>query len=315
LKNKVKKSNPYAHLQLRQQIYLECRAMAEFALAKGRPVPAEFIATIECFVDDTVPGSEPSVRTELELSDLVSVHNELSNRLQPATPQTILLLDIEQEAHSWIKFLGPVGLVRQLMIATLVSLAIFVGVVLSPAINDQGGNIFTLNGLPLFLNLLFFLSAAGLGASFSGLYTANKFITAGVFDPTHKASYWIRFLLGLVSGLMLAVLISEEAMAGHEFLEDGVIRPLLAIVGGFSADLLYTLLNRMVETLKSLFQGSASQQVENETQAVQMRFNNELEKTKMGLQQELVNFQQELDAEGTSEAKDKLQTLMKKLHQ
>ena len=40
-------------------------------------------------------------------------------------------------------------------------------------------------------------------------------------------------------------------------LSKGIVRPLLAILGGFSADLFYTFLNRMVETFKSLFETNA----------------------------------------------------------
>ena len=44
--------DPYAGVQLRQQIYLECRAMAEFALAKGKSIPAGTVTTIESFADE-----------------------------------------------------------------------------------------------------------------------------------------------------------------------------------------------------------------------------------------------------------------------
>ena len=133
------------------------------------------------------------------------------------------------------------------------------------------GTIFSLDGIPLLLNLFLYVSAAGLGASFAGLYKANQYITNGTFDPAYSASYWIRFFLGLISGLMLAVLISKNTMEGITLLEDGVIRPLLGIVGGFSADLLYTFLSRMVESLKSLFEGSVKQAVDLKVQEMQAR--------------------------------------------
>lgn len=327
---KEKIVNPYGGLQLPQQIYMECRAMAEFALSKGLAVPPKAITTIEEFSDvmtankateDGAPlnemptGASTQMVPKRDLPELVSVHQTLSRLVQPATPQTILLLDMEQESDRRFKFLGPVGLVRQMMLAALASLIIFVGVVLTPYINDQGGNIFTMSGITLFLNLLFYMSAAGLGAAFSALYKANEFIVAGVFDPAYQASYWIRFFLGLISGLLLAIVISEKAMAGNDFLEDGVVRPLLAIVGGFSADLLYTFLNRMVETLKSVFQGSAQQQVEAKTQAVQSRLQGDLERTKLGFQQELVNLQQDLGADVSPKLKEKLSALMSKVGQ
>lgn len=308
---RVNRRNPYGGIQLRQQIYLECRAMAEFAMAKGKAIPPGTVATIESFVDEESENDEyiPTISKEQDVGRLVTVHGQLAAIVEPATPQTILLLDVEQETPSVIKFLGPVGLVRQLMVAALISLVVFIAIVLSPDINDQGGNIFTLSGLPLLLNLLFYLSAAGLGASFAALYKANQYITTGTYDPAHQASYWIRFILGLISGLMLAVLISENAMKGTDFLEEGVIRPLLAILGGFSADLLYTVLNRLVEAMKSLFQGSAKQLVETKTQEIQARLGAQLGKARMKAQQELMKFQQQM-GEVSPELKEKFNALI-----
>jgi hypothetical protein len=154
------------------------------------------------------------------------------------------------------------------MIAGLISLMMFIGIALFAEVNSAGGNILQSNGWALLLNLLFYISAARLGASFSRLYKANSYITNGTFDPTYQASYWIRFFLGLISGLIMAVFISEEAFDAanteSKFLEDGIVRPLLAILGGFSADLAYTVLNRLVETFESLFRVSTKTLVDNQ---------------------------------------------------
>ncbi|WP_333876143.1 hypothetical protein [Methylobacter sp.] len=41
------KTTPYANLDLRKQIYMECTSMAKFALSKGKSVSAEAIKSIE----------------------------------------------------------------------------------------------------------------------------------------------------------------------------------------------------------------------------------------------------------------------------
>jgi hypothetical protein len=79
------------------------------------------------------------------------------------------------------------------MIVGLISLMMFIGIALFAEVNSAGGNILQSNGWALLLNLLFYISAARLGASFSGLYKANSYITNGTFDPIYQASYWIRF--------------------------------------------------------------------------------------------------------------------------
>jgi hypothetical protein len=211
-----------------------------------------------------------------------------------------LLLDQEKKHKARLSFLGPVSLIRQLMIAGLISLTMFIGLALFAEVNSAGGNIFKSNGLALLLNLLFYISAAGLGASFSALYKANSYITNGTFDPTYQASYWIRFFLGLISGLILAVLISEEAFdaanAEGKFLEDGIVRPLLAILGGFSADLAYTVLNRLVETFESLFRGSTKTLVNNQVSEEINRLDKEMRQKEMKSVGDLICLQQQVNS-------------------
>lgn len=183
------------------------------------------------------------------------------------------------------------------MIAAIISLVLFITIGLSPEVNSKGGGVMESDGIPLLLNLLFYLAAAGLGASFAALYKANTFITNGTFDPTYDASYWIRFFLGLIAGLILAVLISDDAFAGDDqiqYLEQGIIRPLLAILGGFSADLAYTVLSRLVETFQSLFRGSTSSLIASQVQEEKTRLADLQSQQQMKLVAELMLLQQKI---------------------
>lgn len=62
-------------------------------------------------------------------------------------------------------------------------------------------------------SIKYYLAAAGLGVSFAALYKANTFIANGTFDPTYHASYWIRFFLGLIAGLILAIMVPRHTSA------------------------------------------------------------------------------------------------------
>ncbi len=289
--------NPYANLRLHDQLYRESRAMAEYALANGNSVPSSIIMIIEAFESRQIQeGSISKANAEQMVEHLIASHDTLSTIISPAKPRTILLLDMEQETSSFWRFLGPVALVRQMMIAALLSVALFFITVLSPYVNTQGGNILNSDGIPLLYNLLFFVAAAGLGASFSALYTANEYITKCTFDPAYQASYWIRFFLGLISGLVLSVVISENAFKDGTggLLEEGIIRPLLAMLGGFSADLFYTFLNRFVETSKSLFQGSASSAANAKIEETKSRMATSQVQNQIKLATKLMNAQQEI---------------------
>jgi hypothetical protein len=290
-----------AKVELRQQLYQEAHAMAEYALTNGFNIPTSAISTLERYkIDEDNDGYIDGVRLDLPIEPLVKAHQALTRAIQPAKPRTVLLLDQEKKHKARLSFLGPVSLIRQLMIAGLISLIMFIGLALFAEVNSAGGNIFKSNGLALLLNLLFYISAAGLGASFSALYKANSYITNGTFDPTYQASYWIRFFLGLISGLILAVLISEEAFdaanAEGKFLEDGIVRPLLAILGGFSADLAYTVLNRLVETFESLFRGSTKTLVNNQVSEEINRLDKEMRQKEMKSVGDLICLQQQVNS-------------------
>ena len=299
--------DPYKQTNLRYQLYREARAMAEYALANGKTVPEPVVRTIDEF---TIQGNEGSsnrinVQSDLDIGGLLAAHSALTKIVEPAKPNTILLLDIEQGVTSFMKFLGPVSLIRQMMIAAILSLVLFIGLSLTEEVSHDSGNIMSQDGIELLLNLMFYLAAAGLGASFAALYKANTFIANGTFDPTYHASYWIRFFLGLIAGLILAIMVSEEYFNKHlseaSFLEKGIVRPLLAMLGGFSADLTHTVLSRLVETIRSLFTGSPKDKIADEKKALQVDFVSQQNQQQMNMASNLINLQQVINSGATPE--------------
>ncbi|HEY8034316.1 MAG TPA: hypothetical protein VIF37_01860 [Methylobacter sp.] len=320
--NNNNNNNPYANLDLRKQIYMESRSMAKYAMAKGKSVPASAIINIEAFEDHSLNGDEtnssPQVQRDLDITALVDTHDLLARLINPAAPQTILLLDQEQKTGSILKFLGPVSLVRELMLVALISLFVFIALLSSPFINSDklADNVLEAHGIEQLARLVFYIGAAGLGASFAALYKANDYIKNGTFDPSYQASYWIRFSLGIIAGLLLAVLISEQSLQTEEggMLSKGVIRPLLAILGGFSADLLYAFLIRMVETFKSLFESSSQNMLDAKAIEAKAKLANLEVEGRMKLSQSLMQVQQQIGQETDPEQiKQQLNDLLQNL--
>jgi hypothetical protein len=312
--------NPYANHDLRKQIYLECKSMAKFAMAKGKSVPVSAIMSIEAVEDHSLDAngtnSSPQIRRDLDITALVDTHYFLARLIEPAAPQTILLLDQEQKTGSMLKFLGPITLVRELMLVALISLFIFVSLMSSPLIDSDSlaEDVLKADGMEQVARLIFYIGAAGLGASFAALYKANDYITNGTFDPSYQASYWIRLSLGIIAGLLLAVLISEDSLQSRGMLSKGVIRPLLAILGGFSADLLYAFLIRMVETFKSLFESSSQNILDAKAIEAKAKLANLEVEGRMKLSQGLMQVQQQIGQETDPEQiKQQLNELMQNL--
>lgn len=111
------------------------------------------------------------------------------------------------------------------------------------------------------LNYMFLLSAASMGACFSGLFTANEYIKKGTFDNLFQSTYWSRYVLGLMGGMMIAILVPLELLLGSSNNDvpasgQGVINSLgpslMALLGGFAANFVYRLLDKLVKVMESM---------------------------------------------------------------
>lgn len=261
----------------------ECEAMVEYAQSRGIPVPPEVLQQLTLLKMDrsqlhsrsatpvspieeytSRSAAAPNIPSGSELDEsLAKMHAELSSKVQPATPSAIKLLKEEREKNGFWLFLGPVPLVRHMMGVTIFFLLLFLALFLSPEVNSLtiNGNILSYEGSKFLLNQLFIISIAALGASFFALFEAYKYIAKGSYDPTYTSAYWVRFILGIVSGVILAQFIgfgnaSQDAASGGQ-LNEAFSGPLLAFLGGFSARVVHKILNRLVDSVESFVSGSA----------------------------------------------------------
>ena len=149
--------------------------------------------------------------------------------------------------------MGPIANVRRLLGAAAAFLALFVLLSLSPSLSvaTMNADIYSIDGVPQFVVLTFLLSAAGVGATFQALFTAQRYVADSNYDPRYDGSYWILIALGLVAGLLLSVLVPIQMSSASS---PSMAKPLLALIGGFSSGLVYRILQRLVDTVDSLFQ-------------------------------------------------------------
>jgi hypothetical protein len=236
-------------LSVRAQIVAECQAMASYALASGlRVAPAALHSLADA-------GGTDSADERLDAQQwrrLVHAHDQLVQVVSPATPRTLLLLS-QDAADGNLKMLGGIPLVRRMLGVSVMSLAVFLLTALSPKVSHATGDIFHESGIELLVNELFLLGAAGIGAAFAALFAANHYVSEGTYDPKYEASYWVRFVLGLIAGIVLSSLIPIKA--GGQGGGEAFTRPFLALLGGFSAAVVFRILQRVVGTLESLVQG------------------------------------------------------------
>ncbi len=125
-----------------------------------------------------------------------------------------------------------------------------------------------------------------------------QYIKDGTFDPIYVASYWIRFVLGLLSGTILAIIIPIESI-GHDdatTVLKGFGPTVLALLGGFSATVVYRILNRLITAVESLFRGETRSLVQAQEHAAKTRFAEQSVQDRLQLSGRLTKLQQQLSS-------------------
>jgi len=230
----------------------EAAAMADYALSCGDEVPAPLLESLQVIADDqdTRPPAErsesPSAAQAARIGELARVHHGLTRIVHPANPRSILLLSRERHRPLWIRLFGPVPLIRGLIVAALIFVAAWIGLSLTGAA-DGTVDWQSEHGIDLLIEELHLLAAAGVGAAFASLFLAIRYVTRGTYDPTYASSYWIRLVLGVVAGMILALLVPLQGDA-----LGNIGTPVLAMVGGFSVGVVYRILKHLASTVESL---------------------------------------------------------------
>ena len=255
----------------------ECRALTKHALTSGMNVPATVLQTVaDCEANNRIETSPEELHAEVQR--LANAHYILAQLVAPATPRAINLFAKQRLKYPKLCHFGPIPLVRWLIATAILLLTILISLSATEATNlfDDAGetidwSIFNSSGTELMLRLSFLLSAAGLGASFAALFRANKYIVAGNYDPKYSVSYWNRIVLGLIAGVILSELIPLATPALQ-----GSAKPILALLGGFSAATLYRILNRLVLALESIVQGDTREVIKSQQRALDALANQKL---------------------------------------
>lgn len=237
----------------RQQLMdllMQINLMEAYATLQGKPIEknlAQKLALLSNHIKR--PAEAGKAREELKAIDDASVvkaielafdvHGSLSELVKPATPES---LEASAPRKGWARVKWP-RVTDILIVTTFVAVAAFAAGALLKGSWPNAAQ-------------LAYLGAALLGASFSGLFTAYKFVQSRTFDPAQGSSYMVRVVLGTVSGLILAnigsSLIGAQTSGALSALGPGT----LALVGGYSADAVNLILQRIADTLVTTVRGN-----------------------------------------------------------
>lgn len=303
---KIEHHSPAEPTILLKTLIYDCRLMLHYALASGlqiTPNIADTMAKTEKIFLNAMPDQD--IRTPDEegsaqdlsatqsflsnhtlFSELVSAYNELSRIVSPATPRSLAVTEgIAAGVHGTF---NTIPLLNRLMLAAISCLFIFILTGASKYVGVQGGgDIATSSGFPFLYNQINFLAAAGLGSSFYALFTVNRFVVERTYDPVFQSTYWIRFTLGLISGTILANFIKIDI---NPQVSDAMEKATVAMLGGFSAEAVYRILNRMVAAVITLVRGDTKDISKGREAIAKTNLSALMEKQRMELATELLSL-------------------------
>ena len=183
----------------------------------------------------------------------------LSKLIAPARGATLVLLADQKRRHPILYALGPVPQVRWMLTTAVLSLLLLLGIALSGDVNAENVSkgLLNLAGLQLAKIEMFLVAAAAVGATLANLKLLNRYISNCTYDPRYDSSYWTRLVMGLISGVILSQVVFS-ALVGHDSTAAGNAgnnallgfgQPILAILGGFSADLVHDILTHLITVI------------------------------------------------------------------
>lgn len=268
-----------------EQVLHECSAMAQFALASGKSVPPALISTIDRM-------SRATREQPRDIAALTRVHDQLCKLVTPATPRALLLMGSDH-APGKLSWIGHVGVVRRMMVVAAISMLLFLAVSVSSEVDNPNLTLLEANGWTAVFLEAWWVSAAAMGASFAMLMQVSQYIVKRNYDPKYEPSYWIRFLLGIMAGLILAALVPIQHANGTG-VELG--KPTIALLGGFSASVVYSILTKLVETVESIFRSSSSEQIAEREREARARAGEDVSQSKIAVAGQIVQLQHRIAA-------------------
>lgn len=219
------------------ELSIEINNMLSFAVYNGIIINTEVNALIQ----------------NSSVDDLINAHNLLCKNVAPATPKSIKFTKKLHEDGENKAVINKLPLVRNLIILAIIFLVIFIITGLSPNVNNDSldKGIMDNHGLPLLLNLGYLASVSGLGVLFYLLKDVSTSVKKGVLLPEESIEYMAQIVLGIIAGLILAEILSLYSNDPNSI--NLFNKSILALIGGFSSDAIFSILQGLINRIKAIF--------------------------------------------------------------
>ncbi len=213
--------------------------MLAFALRKGIQLPTNL--------------AQANGTTLADESNLIVTYNSLTTAITPANIESIRYINSkiisEGEGPKW--FMIPI-FTKCISIA-IIALVSLISVSLLPEVNqtNQAKGVLESSGSVLLYNLVFVCSASLLGVMFFLLKTITDKIKEYSLAPIDGIEVNAHIIIGVISGFIIAELFNFNVDTLGQYVE--IRKMTLALLGGFSADAIFSVLKGIINKTKAFF--------------------------------------------------------------
>lgn len=235
--NSLKAADEYISPQIISELKTEIDTMLSYAIYNGIAINTE----VNTLIQNNTQG------------DLINAYNLLVKNVAPAKPKSINYIKKLHDEEEGKSFFYKLPLVRNLILLTLLFLFFFIITGMSPNVNNSSlaKGVMNNNGLNLLLNIGFLASVSGMGVLFYLLKKVSAAVNEGTLVPEETISYISQIILGIISGLIVSEIISFYKVdpSGINLFN----KTILALIGGFSSDSIFAILQGLIDKVKSIF--------------------------------------------------------------
>ncbi|MFT4534883.1 MAG: hypothetical protein ACJA1A_003267 [Saprospiraceae bacterium] len=213
-----------------------CEQMFDYAISKGLAMPKEMQFDFK----------------SVDKATLLENHNQLSTLIAPASLRSISFIQRyifdEEKMKKW----WNIPIYSKCFYLSLTALLAVIVISLSPIVNNANlsKGLLDSSGIDLLFNLIFICSSAMLGVMFYSLKSINDKIKTYTLTPIDVLELNSNILIGVISGFIISELFTVVLAQFGDYME--ITKMTLAILGGFSADAIFSILQGIVNKLKML---------------------------------------------------------------
>lgn len=194
------------------------------------------------------------------VDDLINAHNLLCKNVAPATPKSIVYSRKLYEKGHKKSIFNRLPLLRNLMILSLFFLIAFIATGQSDMVSNDSlkNGVMNSSGTILVLNLSYLAAVSGLGVLFYLLKEVSTSLKKATLVPEDSIAYMSQILLGIMAGLIMSEILAPYVVDPQSQVSM-FNKSVLALIGGFSSDAIFSILQGIINKIKSIFIAPNSQ--------------------------------------------------------